>query len=168
MDWETSSFYICVYEYNKVVQCNYTLKSCTTCMWMCWQQFFSGFIPTMQFFVEKKHNLTLKTLILFFHCNNMHVLHMQLKFEQKYVLLYKYCNIWNIIFIKVYWYRTSTQSCRGTISQYLDLWRWWNMKVLTIKKICNFPEKITIFIPRTVYIGYGISVFLCWSHNVFE
>ena len=42
----------------------------------------------MQFFVEKKHNLTLKALILFFHCNNMHVLHMQLKFEQKYVLLY--------------------------------------------------------------------------------
>ena len=49
----------CVYGYNKVVQCNYMLKSCGC----TGKSTFNGFIPTMQF-VEKQHNLTLKALIL--------------------------------------------------------------------------------------------------------
>ena len=43
MDWESSSFYVCVseYRYNEVVQCNYILKSCS--MWMHWQKFLQWF-----------------------------------------------------------------------------------------------------------------------------
>ena len=36
-----SAFYFCVYEYNKVFHCNYTLKSCT--MWLYWQKYLQGF-----------------------------------------------------------------------------------------------------------------------------
>ena len=38
---EMLSFYVCVYGYNKVVQCNYILKSST--MWMYWQKYFQWF-----------------------------------------------------------------------------------------------------------------------------
>ena len=61
MNRESLSLYVCVYDYNKEVQCNFILKSYT--MWMYFQKFFSGFIQTMQF-VEEQHDLTLKALIL--------------------------------------------------------------------------------------------------------
>ena len=39
--WETSSFYVCMYEFNKVVRCNYILKSCS--LWMYWQKYLQWF-----------------------------------------------------------------------------------------------------------------------------
>ena len=41
MNRETLSLYVCVYEYDKKVQCNYILKSCS--MWMYWKEYIQWF-----------------------------------------------------------------------------------------------------------------------------
>ena len=50
-----------MFEYNKVVLCNYILKGYN--MWIHWQNIFSCPIQTMHF-IEKQNNITLKALIL--------------------------------------------------------------------------------------------------------
>ena len=63
-DWETSEFYVCVYEFlSSLMQLHFKKLYYVD---MYWQKLvtFNSFIPTMQF-VEKQHNSTLKALVLF-------------------------------------------------------------------------------------------------------
>ena len=60
MDRETLSLYVCVYEYNKIVQCKLHPKKAIPCGYTGKNIFF---IQTMQL-IEKQHKVTLKALIL--------------------------------------------------------------------------------------------------------
>ena len=63
--WTKNCYYckfLCMHEYNKVIQSNDTLKSYT--MWKYWQKYLQWFYQTMHL-VEKQQNLTLKKLILY-------------------------------------------------------------------------------------------------------